>query len=76
MMFYAWVMGFRYAGGSPDGVRAEVHALLLLTEVAIGGYYVLAKIALSTGLHQLAFAVYRNAFGLCILIPFAYFYEQ
>lgn len=66
----------RYAGGSPDGVKAQVHALLLVTQCASGGYVVLAKNALSDGLHKLVFSVYRNAFGLILLIPFAFFYER
>lgn len=65
-----------YAGGSPDGVKAQVHALLLVTQCASGGYVVLAKNALSDGLHKLVFSVYRNAFGLILLIPFAFFYER
>lgn len=65
-----------YAGGSPDGVKAQVHVLLLVTQCASGGYFVLAKNALSDGLHKLVFSVYRNAFGLILLIPFAFFYER
>ncbi len=48
---------------------------MLLTQVAVGSYLVVAKIALSGGVQQLVFAVYRDAFGICLLIPFAYFYE-
>lgn len=66
----------RYAGGSPNGVKAQVHVLMLLTQWASGAYVVLAKNALSDGLHKLVFSVYRNAFGLILLIPFAYFYER
>jgi hypothetical protein len=56
-------------------VRPGVHLLMLLTQVAVGSYLVVAKIALSGGVQLLVFAVYRDAFGICLLIPFAYFYE-
>jgi len=56
-------------------VRPGVHLLMLLTQVVVGSYLVVAKIALSGGVQQLVFAVYRDAFGICLLIPFAYFYE-
>jgi hypothetical protein len=56
-------------------VRPRVHLLMLLTQAAVGSYLVVAKIALSGGVQQLVFAVYRDAFGICLLIPFAYFYE-
>lgn len=59
-----------------NGTKRMVHVALFLVQVAIGGYFVLAKAALVAGVNQFVFAVYRDAFGLSFLIPYAYFLEK
>lgn len=53
-----------------------MHLALLTVQVGYGGYYVISKAAISSGVDTIVFAVYRDCIGLSLLAPLAYFYER
>eukprot|EP00271_Cylindrocystis_brebissonii_P008469 TRINITY_DN22801_c0_g1_i1.p1 TRINITY_DN22801_c0_g1~~TRINITY_DN22801_c0_g1_i1.p1 ORF type:complete len:427 (-),score=87.94 TRINITY_DN22801_c0_g1_i1:476-1756(-) len=54
----------------------SVHLALFFTQVAYGGYQVLAKQALQGGADKVVFCVHRDVIALIILAPTAYFLER
>lgn len=56
--------------------RTRVQLALITVQLGYGFYYVLTKAAMSEGVNQFVFAVYRDVIALCLLGPFAYFSER
>ncbi|WVZ78999.1 hypothetical protein U9M48_026631 [Paspalum notatum var. saurae] len=56
--------------------KAKLVPLVLLLELLVAGFHVVSRAALDMGVSKMAFLVYRNAFALAALAPFAYFLER
>lgn len=54
----------------------KVHAVLVLVQCGFGGAYVVSKVALTTGVKPIVFAVYRDVIAFCAIAPVAYFAER
>ncbi|CAM6094519.1 unnamed protein product [Calypogeia fissa] len=54
----------------------EAHVGMALVMVIYGGYHVMTKLALTVGLAEIVFCVYRDVTALCILGPYGYFKEK
>ncbi|KAG6545900.1 hypothetical protein Mapa_012555 [Marchantia paleacea] len=62
--------------GCLKGESARVQLALLTVQLGYGIYYVLTKSAMSGGVNQFVFAVYRDVIALSLIIPLAYFTEK
>ncbi|BBN11495.1 hypothetical protein MPTK1_5g12400 [Marchantia polymorpha subsp. ruderalis] len=62
--------------GCLTGESARVQLALLTVQLGYGIYYVLTKSAMSGGVNQFVFAVYRDVIALSLIVPLAYFTEK
>ncbi|KAL3679971.1 hypothetical protein R1sor_022927 [Riccia sorocarpa] len=53
-----------------------VHAALLVMQMGFAGHQILSRVALTSGLSQFVYAIYRNGLALIIMSPFAYVLEK
>ncbi|KAL2613119.1 hypothetical protein R1flu_024811 [Riccia fluitans] len=53
-----------------------VHFALLLMQLGFAGHQILSRVALTSGLSQFVYAIYRNGLALIIMSPFAYVLEK
>ncbi|KAL2611600.1 hypothetical protein R1flu_023292 [Riccia fluitans] len=58
------------------GESTRLHLALLTVQLSYGVYYVLTKSAMSGGVNQFVFAVYREVIALCFIVPLAYYTEK
>ncbi|KAL3690930.1 hypothetical protein R1sor_004581 [Riccia sorocarpa] len=58
-----------------DGT-GPVHIALLIMQLGFAGHQILSRVALTTGLNQFVYAIYRNVLALVIMSPFAYAVER
>jgi hypothetical protein len=66
---------------APSGSEAptklwKVHAACVVVQSGFGVAYILSKVALTTGVNPVVFAVYRDVVALCTIAPVAYFLER
>lgn len=54
----------------------QVHAALFIMQMGFAGHQVLSRVALTSGLSQLVYAIYRNGIALLLMGPFAYVLEK
>jgi hypothetical protein len=53
-----------------------VHAALMVMQLGFAGHQVLSRVALTSGLSQFVYAIYRNGIALLLMGPFAYVLEK
>lgn len=54
----------------------QVHSALLVMQLGFAGHQVLSRVALTSGLSQFVYAIYRNGIALLLMGPFAYVFEK
>ncbi|CAM6099457.1 unnamed protein product [Calypogeia fissa] len=54
----------------------QVHAALFVMQLGFAGHQVLSRVALTSGLSQFVYAIYRNGIALVLMGPFAYAFEK
>ncbi|CAM6099461.1 unnamed protein product [Calypogeia fissa] len=54
----------------------QVHLVLLALQVGYAGHQVLSRVALTSGLSQFVYSIYRNSIALVLMVPFAYVLEK
>ncbi|BBN17424.1 hypothetical protein MPTK1_7g14400 [Marchantia polymorpha subsp. ruderalis] len=54
----------------------KVHAALMMMQLGFAGHQILSRVALTSGLSQFVYAIYRNGLALIIMGPFAYVLEK
>ncbi|AES95428.1 putative EamA domain-containing protein [Medicago truncatula] len=58
------------------GETLKAHLGMVVVQLFNGGYYVITKVALNSGVNQLVFCFYRDLIALLILSPIAFFKER
>ncbi|KAL8216473.1 hypothetical protein R6Q57_023310 [Mikania cordata] len=62
-------------GGVIAGEAWKAHAAMVLVQFIYGGYNVITTVALSDGVNEIVFCLYRDILAIAILAPIAYFCE-
>ncbi|KAD4384957.1 hypothetical protein E3N88_25125 [Mikania micrantha] len=60
-------------GGVIAGEAWKAHAAMVLMQFIYGGYNVITTVALSDGVNEIVFCLYRDIIAIAILAPIAYF---
>ncbi|KAF6141807.1 hypothetical protein GIB67_031874 [Kingdonia uniflora] len=65
-----------FCGGVAATETYKAHGAMAIVQIFNGGYHVITKVALNTGINQVVFCVFRDIFALAILAPVAYFHDR
>ena len=55
---------------------SKAHLALILVQIGYAGNHVISKLALSAGINQMVFCIFRDLIALLVLAPLAYVKEK